>query len=329
MKHKVVKVLTLVVLCTGIISCGQVGMEQVSTVEASNKKPDKVVGNEQQKKPQEKTGTRSNAVQILVPEATGQEVYSCNEASIDASNKAEGYVCVKYTGTASKVRMLIKTPLGNTYNYLMALDGNYDVYPLSEGDGNYEIGVYENIQADKYAAVLSQSVSVQITNEFGPFLYPNAYVDFNENTKAIEKGKELAKTADHDIEVVDNVYHYLANNVDYDYDKAKNVQSGYIPVVDETLSTGKGICFDYASLMGTMLRTQGIPTRLDIGYAGSEYHAWISVYIKDKGWVDDIISFDGQEWTLMDPTLASYAPAKTVKDRWENRDTHYQLKFQY
>ena len=72
-----------------------------------------------------------------------------------------------------------------------------------------------------------------------------------------------------------------------------------------TLSTGKGICFDYAALMTAMLRSQGIPTKLEIGYSGEVYHAWISTYIDEIGWVDNVIQFDGKSWSLIDPTLAA------------------------
>ena len=57
--------------------------------------------------------------------------------------------------------------------------------------------------------------------------------------------------------------------------------------------------------MATMLRSQRIPTRLEVGYMGEEYHAWISIYIENVGWVNGIIEFDGKEWNLMDPTFAS------------------------
>ena len=65
------------------------------------------------------------------------------------------------------------------------------------------------------------------------------------------------------------------------------------------------ICFDYASLTAAMLRSQGIPARLEIGYAGSVYHAWISVYTEETGWIDRLIEFTGDAWTRMDPTLSS------------------------
>lgn len=38
------------------------------------------------------------------------------------------------------------------------------------------------------------------------------------------------------------------------YEIAANIQANYIPVIYSTLDSGKGICFDYASLMAAMLR---------------------------------------------------------------------------
>lgn len=43
-----------------------------------------------------------------------------------------------------------------------------------------------------------------------------------------------------------------------------------------------------------MLRSQRIPTRLEVGYMGDVYHAWISIYTKETGWVNGIIEFDGK-----------------------------------
>mgnify|MGYP002855771830 CR=1 FL=1 len=313
--------LSLIVLSLSLVACGdqQPAYSEVTATQESGS------GEAVAK---ESNGSRDNSIRVLEPKASGSEVYSNDDASIDASNASDGYVMVKYTGSAAKVRMLIETPAGNTYNYLMDLDGSYDVYPLSEGNGTYKIGVYENLHDDQYAAAFTQSVNVTLKDEYSMFLYPNAYVDFNAGSAAVKKGQELAASANTDLEVVQNVYHYITKNITYDQVKADTVQSGYIPNVDDTLATGTGICFDYASLMGAMLRSQGIPTRLEIGYAGTEYHAWVSVYIDDVGWIDKIIQFDGNNWTLMDPTLASYASTNTVKKYLED-DTYYQLKYKY
>ena len=40
------------------------------------------------------------------------------------------------------------------------------------------------------------------------------------------------------------VYDYVVSSIAYDYEKAESVTSGYLPDVDETLATGKGICFE-------------------------------------------------------------------------------------
>ncbi len=313
--------LSLIVLSLSLIACG----DQEAAYSSGSNTVESASGSAGAK---ESKGSRDNSIKVLTPEASGVDVYSNSDASIDASNASEGYVMVKYTGSAAKVRMLIETPAGNTYNYLMDLDGNYDVYPLSEGSGTYKIGVYENLQDDQYAAAFTQSVNVTLKDEYSMFLYPNAYVNFTASSNAVKKGQELAASADTDLDVVENVYHYMIENVTYDYDKAETVQSGYIPNVDDTLSSCTGICFDYASLMGAMLRSQGIPTRLEIGYAGTEYHAWISVYTQEQGWIDNVIQFDGSQWTLMDPTLGSYASESQVKKYIED-DTYYQLKYKY
>ena len=123
--------------------------------------------------------------------------------------------------------------------------------------------------------------------------------------KAVAEAKKISSSAGDDLEVIQNVYNYMISNFTYDYDKAATVQSGYLPDVDEVFEQKTGICFDYAAVMATMLRCERIPTRLEVGYAGDIYHAWISTYIHDKGWVNGIIEFDGKDWKLMDPTFAS------------------------
>ena len=117
------------------------------------------------------------------------------------------------------------------------------------------------------------------------------------------------------------------NNISYQ--KAKTVQSGYLPKVDDTLTTKKGICFDYSALMTTMLRTQNIPTKLVIGYAGSTYHAWISVYTEEQGWIDNAIHFDGQSWKFMDPTFASSGKGDKKITEYITNPSNYIAKFSY
>ena len=189
--------------------------------------------------------------------------------------------------------------------------------------------VFENIQGNQYSQAFSQNVNASITNQFGPFLYPNQYVNFNAASAAVQTGASVAASATDQLGVVSNVYNYVINNVTYDTAKASSVQSGYLPNVDVVLAQKKGICFDYAALMTAMLRSQDIPTKLVVGYTGNLYHAWINVYLEGQGWVDNIIYFDGNSWKLMDPTFASSSGQSQEIMQYIGNGSNYRAKYSY
>ena len=217
-----------------------------------------------------------------------------------------------YLGSNSNVKLQLTGPDYMTYTYDM-VSRDYEVFPLSAGTGAYTVGVYENVEGSQYATIFSQEIPVEITNAMGAFLYPNQYVKFDASSQVVAAAKDLSANCHDDLEVIISVYNYVVENITYDYDKAENVKSGYIPDVDEILRSKTGICLDYSSVMASMLRSQQIPTRLEVGYAGEAYHAWISTYVEDQGWVNGIIQFDGQNWSLMDPTFAANAKEKELK----------------
>ena len=271
---------------------------------------------------------RDSTPKVLTPSADGVTVYQNDFASIDASNTSQGYVKVKYNGTNEKVKLRITCPDQSCYTYLISDRGAYDTFPLTAGNGSYALQVLENVAGDTYTVSLAQSINVNIEDEFLPFLYPNQYVNFHTDSKAVSKGSDLAKDTYSDLDVVQNIYNYVIKNISYDTEKAQNVSYGYVPDIDDTLSSKKGICFDYAALMASMLRSQNIPTKLEVGYSGDAYHAWISTYIDDKGWVDDIIQFNGDSWQIMDPTLAATNDSAAVK-KYIGDGSHYVVKYTY
>lgn len=289
--------------------------------ESDSHTPDNTVPSDADKRT---SGSRDNTPRVLTPVADGKTTYSCNVATIDASHSSEGYIMVDYYGDNAKVKLQITGSDQVTYTY--NLHGGYEVFPLTSGSGTYTVGVFENIEDTRYATALSEDIAVKVSNDFGPYLYPNQYVNFNANSLPVAKAMELASSADTDLDVVANVYNYIIDNFTYDYDKAASVSSGYLPNVDEIYSSNTGICFDYAAVMATMLRSQGIPTRLEVGYVGEAYHAWISTYIEDIGWVNGIIEFDGQKWQLMDPTFAS--TSSSPKD-FITENSKYMTKYVY
>lgn len=251
---------------------------------------------------------------MIVPAADGKKTLEAENLIIDISHLDLGYLMVKYTGSAPRLYVQLAGEDQEEYKYFLEPSRDYVTLPLSAGEGEYYLCAYENIGGDHYSPILSQLLSVELSDKFGPFLCSNQYVDFTKDSQAVQLAAELTADITDDLEKVQEIYRWVVRNVEYDYDKAASVSTGYLPNVDNTLKSKKGICFDYAALMTAMLRSLGIPTKLNIGYlTGDTYHAWISVYLDEVGWVDNLIQFDGKDWQLMDPTVASSAGNQEVK----------------
>lgn len=273
---------------------------------------------------------RDNTPVILESFADEEVFYQTEQLALDASHTSDGYVMVKYLGENPKVKLQILAPNDIDYTYLISDTDTYHTYPLSGGSGSYHIRLLESLTVEdsKYAVVFGEDLEVTIEDEFEPFLRPNYYVNFTADSSVVTTGSDLASDCYCDLDVINNIYHYVTENITYDTPKAQDLAYGYTPNPDETLSTGKGICFDYASLMSAMLRSQRIPTRLEVGYVGEVYHAWISCYVDEIGWVDNIISFDGKSWSLMDPTLAANNNRSSVKE-YIGDGSNYLIKYTY
>ncbi len=267
---------------------------------------------------------------MLPAVASGTVVHSNSKAKIDASNAKDGYIMVAYTAnTGKRVKVRVTGPDKSVYTYDLNNKGTYEVFPLSAGKGQYKVAVFENTSGNKYASAYSANVTAMVTDDFAPFLRPNQYVNFNENSAAVKQAATLVKGQTTALGKITAIYNYVVTGFTYDKEKAKTVTSGYLPNVDKVLAEKKGICFDYASLMAAMLRSQGIPTKLVIGYAGDVYHAWINAYIPEEGWIDGVIFFDGTTWKLMDPTFASSSKQSKKIMEYIGNGSNYSAKYMY
>ena len=264
---------------------------------------------------------------ILEAEPSGILEERTEDAVVDYSHTEDGYIMVRFLSeTDKKLKVQVKGPT-TTYTYNLPVD-EWTVFPLSDGEGSYKAVIYKNVSGTKYATVMSASFEVTLTDEFAPFLRPNQYVNYFDSPNTMEMGSQLCTGLEHPLEKVAAVYDYVVANLSYDYDKASSVKSGYLPVLDQVLEEKKGICFDYAALMTAMLRSQNVPCKLVVGYAGKTYHAWISVWTEDNGWVDGAIFFDGHQWKRMDPTFASsQARSEEIMEFIESGN--YRVKYLY
>jgi len=267
---------------------------------------------------------------MLVPVASGTDVKKNEKAAVDASNTKDGYIMIKYTGGGSaNIKVLVTGPSKVAYTYNLRNDGNYEVFPLSDGNGAYSVGVYKNISGNQYSTEFTTSLTVALKDAFAPFLVSNQYVNYTAQTLGVVKAKELVTGVTTTLGKVEKIYDYVIKNFTYDKQLAATVQSGYLPNLDNVWNKKSGICFDYAALVSAMLRSQGIPTKLVIGYTGQAYHAWINVYSAETGWIEGAIYFDGATWKLMDPTFASSGKSSDSIMKYIGDGKNYTAKYLY
>ena len=247
------------------------------------------------------------------------------KCKIDLSGTANGYVAVS---AKSDKRLKFQVVKGQTtYNYDIRSDGTPSIFPLQSGDGSYKFRVMENIHDSKYAELYATSASVKLSDQFAPFLRPSDYCKYNSSSLSVQKSAELAKNAGTALGLVTAVYDEICRTVRYDDYKASTVKSGYLPDPDETMRTGKGICFDYASLAAAMLRSQGVPCKLIFGYVSPNdlYHAWNMFWTAETGWVTVSYQVTGSQWNRLDLTFsANGADATFIGD-----GTNYAELYQY
>lgn len=274
-------------------------------------------------------GAQARKQQVIVPVAAGTKVEKNDQMMIDYSDMEKGYIMVQYTKeTKSKLKAQISCPGKITYTYNLTPQ-EWGAFPLTEGDGEYKVTVFQNVVGTSYATVGSVTLDVKLSDSMLPFLTANQYVNYTEETKCVKEADKLCKDVKGELEMVKEVYEWTIKKFSYNTIKAKTVQSGYLPDLDAVFKSRKAICFDYAATMVAMLRSQGVPTKLVIGYSGEVYHAWINVYTEESGWITGVVYFNGSEWSLMDPTFADTSKSEEDFKKYIGDATNYVQKYAY
>ena len=260
--------------------------------------------------------------------ADGKSVEKSGDYLIDYSSTELGYINVKCTESTDKTIKAQVIGPSATYTYTIKKN-QYEVLPLTDGDGKYKVQVCKQA-GDKYAIMLTASFSVKLKNQFQPYIRPNQFVDYKASTTCVKKADSLCKGAKTDLAKVKKIYNFVVKYFKYDKAKAKSVKAGYLPDLNKVYKAKKGICFDYAAVTTAMLRSQGVATKLVIGYTSTgEYHAWINVYSSKKGWITGAIYINGNKWKLMDPTFASTGGSSKSIMKYINNAANYKAKYSY
>ncbi|KWX76554.1 transglutaminase [Paenibacillus riograndensis] len=223
--------------------------------------------------------------------ATSVQTGSAEAASTDTgwlntSQLNQGVIAVSYEVPKDKRIKLMITKDNNSYTYNLYASKPNETFPLQQGNGSYKVSVLENTTGNKYKVMSSETVDLSMSDANDVYLSSVQNVKWSSSDKSVLKAAQLTQGLTTDEQKVKAIYNYIVSNVKYDYNLASSVTTDYIPNNDNTLVTKKGICYDYASLFATMLRSQGIPTKLVMGNTSyvTSYHAWNEVLLDGK-WV--------------------------------------------
>lgn len=218
------------------------------------------------------------------PQPSGERTASKGGAEVDYSHAEDGYMMVRQEAGDSRYKLRVEKG-GETYTYDLNSQGEWEVFPLQLGAGKYSVKVYRQLSGNRYTQAAGFSIPVEaFSDENAPFLCPNQYVDYTPDGQVAALSQELCQGLAEDAQKVQAVTDWVTANIMYDYVLALTVESGYLPDLEQLLTKRLGICFDYASLTAALLRYQGIPAKLVIGYADNTYHAWNEIYV-NGGWV--------------------------------------------
>ena len=223
----------------------------------------------------------ASSADAVWPESSGTDVQTDGKLIIDASHMDQGYVmCCVSAPTNHGLKMRV-TYSGAQLTYDLDNAGDYEVFPLQLGSGKYEFALFENVKGSKYSAQGKVVLSAKLKDENAAFLVPNQYVDYVRTTNAVLKSDEICGQGDAYNAVLD----FMKSEFSYDFVRQKAIASSgqfLLPEIEECFDARAGVCQDLSAIMVCMLRVQGIPARLVIGYADKYYHAWTVALVDGK-----------------------------------------------
>ena len=175
-------------------------------------------------------------------------------------------------------------------------------FPLKYGSGSYTVMLYEQVGRIRYATVWMEFLDVVLDDPDACYLYPNVYVDYDAEVEELSRHLCEGKT---ERESYDTVLRYVKTHFRYDFIKAIQRTGFMLPDIRGTMKTGLGICQDLAAVTVGLLRSAGIVSKLVIGHADGNYHAWVESRV------------DGR-WRRFDPTavLRGMKPKRYITERY-------------
>lgn len=206
----------------------------------------------------------------------------------DVSNAEDGYAVVRFESSGRNVKIGVAYEDEEETYFDADARSDYEIIPLNEGAGNYEISLYENRGDSLYEKTGEITVRADADASEKAFLAPNARVRYGKiSFPALTARKELVGGTDE--EILNKTKKLMRTRFCYDFAKALNVdRTGVLPDVRECCLSGRGVCGDLAATATALLRSAGVPTKYVEGTADGWPHAWTEVLVEG-------------EWRLYDP----------------------------
>jgi len=106
------------------------------------------------------------------------------------------------------------------------------------------------------------------------------------------------------LDIISANYQYINDKLEYDKEKAtlENQRIG----AKEALLGGPSVCMEYADVMISLLRAQGIPSRAALGYANlgeiaetnQVRHQWVQIWVPEYGWLSVDPTFESRNMKI-------------------------------
>lgn len=154
---------------------------------------------------------------------------------------------------------------------------------------------------------------------------------FGEYADVYRLSREWIGDATSAYQAVNRVESRLRGSYVYD-ERPPTPPAGVPPIADFLLATKRGFCQQFAASMALMLRMNGIPARVAVGFASGRYDAARDAYeVVDRdahSWVE--VWFPEQGWLPFDPTPASgrFAPNRASVSNPEYRAPNVDIQLE-
>jgi transglutaminase-like putative cysteine protease len=238
---------------------------------------------------------------------------SINLLSLDIQVQTVEATVVVTKGTTNYTTLKAIVEKEDEYIYNLVSDIEY--LPLQMGSGTYKVSLLGSNDGRRYRSLTSKNFTVEL-EENAVFLSSSQTVNWNDETDVTIQALALTKDLVEDEEKLVAIHTYIVENVKYDYVKATQLPKGYIPNAVATYEEGMGICYDFAALLGSMMRAVDVPTKLVKGYSSYTpvYHAWNEVLIDDEWWIvdssTDSIYVDYNATYIINKPITAYVASK-------------------